>query len=289
MPPLTCKEARELGISRRHLYSSAYRQLYRGVFVPADEPLTVATWTNAARLILPTDAQPTGLTALQLAGVDLGQPLPLHFATATQVRCRRPDLELHRREPGKVTRAMSLAEHCSAVALVDAVTVADRAVQLEIIPFAEIFGLREHPSRRVRAAARLVRPGAESPQETRTRLCLVLAGLPEPQLQVVVRDDGRFVGRFDMGYEEYALLIEYEGDQHRVDKRQWSTDILREERARQLGRSVVRITGELFRDPWAQVLRVHRELVQRGYRGPEPSPSPAWEAAFGSVRGRRAT
>ena len=83
MPPLTCKEARELGISRRHLYSSAYRQLYRGVFVPADEPLTVATWTNAARLILPTDAQPTGLTALQLAGVDLGQPLPLHFATAT--------------------------------------------------------------------------------------------------------------------------------------------------------------------------------------------------------------
>ena len=117
----------------------------------------------------------------------------------------------------------------------------------------------------------------------------MLAGLPEPQLQVVVRDDGRFVGRVDMGYEEYALLIEYEGDQHRVDKRQWSTDILREERARQLGRSVVGITGELFRDPWAQVLRVHRELVQRGYRGPEPSPSPAWEAAFGSVRGRRAT
>ncbi|MGB3955529.1 MAG: hypothetical protein WBL05_09675 [Brooklawnia sp.] len=284
MSPITTRAAYERGISRRRLYSASFRQLLHGVHVPADESVTIQTWDAAARLVLPDDAQPTGITALQLAGLDLGQPLPLHFATGSNARCERPEVRLHGYGPGEVTLSMALAEYCSAATLMDGVIVADRVMHLGIASPTEVASMQHHSARQVRKVAQLARPGAESPQETRTRLCLVLAGLPEPGLQIVVRDGGRFVGRFDMGYDDYGLLIEYEGDQHRSDKRQWSADILREERARQLGSTVVRITGELFRDPWSQAIRVHQELVRLGYRGPGPSRTPAWEHAFGSVR-----
>ena len=73
-----------------------------------------------------------------------------------------------------------------------------------------------------------------------------------------------------------------------LDKAQWSRDIVREERARALGYTVIRVTAELFRDPWSQVLRVHQELVRRGYRGGAPACSVTWGAAFGAWRPRRA-
>ena len=93
MPPLTCKEARELGISRRHLYSSAYRQLYRGVFVPADEPLTVATWTNAARLILPDGAYP-GASFIP----DTADPRQAHFGDIVEIHVPGFERDLYGQE-----------------------------------------------------------------------------------------------------------------------------------------------------------------------------------------------
>jgi hypothetical protein len=50
--------------------------------------------------------------------------------------------------------------------------------------------------------------GAESPQETRTRLLLIAAGFPKPQTQIVVLDEfGDFVGRVDMGWEEWPHVF----------------------------------------------------------------------------------
>ena len=46
-------------------------------------------------------------------------------------------------------------------------------------------------------------PATESAMETRLRMCLVLAGLPRPQVQVPLHDDhGRFLGRADLYYPE---------------------------------------------------------------------------------------
>ena len=41
--------------------------------------------------------------------------------------------------------------------------------------------------RLARRAASLAREGVDSPQETRLRLLLVLAGLPEPRVNVIIR------------------------------------------------------------------------------------------------------
>jgi len=71
-------------------------------------------------------------------------------------------------------------------------------------------------ARRFREAAALARPDVESPMESRTRLCIVGAGLPEPAIQYTVVDgSGRFVARLDLAYERLRIGIEYEGDASR--------------------------------------------------------------------------
>ena len=67
--------------------------------------------------------------------------------------------------------------------------------------------------RRLRTALALVDPGAESPQETRLRLLLTRAGL-RPVTQIWV---GR--RRVDMGYPEFRVGVEYDGQQHWTDPR----------------------------------------------------------------------
>src|SRR5690606_27406781 len=73
----------------------------------------------------------------------------------------------------------------------------------------------------VRAALALAREKVESPKETETRLLIIRAGLPEPVVQFEVRDGGRLVARIDLAYPDLKIAIEYEGDEHRVDKNRW--------------------------------------------------------------------
>jgi very-short-patch-repair endonuclease len=101
---------------------------------------------------------------------------------------------------------------------------------------------------RLRRVLPLVDGGAESPQETRTRLVLVDAGLRRPQTQIVVRDDyGDFVARIDMGYEDLRVGIEYDGPQHWSDPKQRGRDIDRYTALLDLGWTIVRVTSELLR------------------------------------------
>ena len=58
-----------------------------------------------------------------------------------------------------------------------------------------------HYSRRARRAAALVRTGVDSPMETRLRLLIVFAGLPEPEVDHRVHDDdGTLLRRYDLTY-----------------------------------------------------------------------------------------
>jgi hypothetical protein len=66
-----------------------------------------------------------------------------------------------------------------------------------------------------RRSASLARKGVDSPQETRLRLLLVLAGLPEPRVNLLLRGrDGSWRRRYDLAYELLRLIIEYDGRQH---------------------------------------------------------------------------
>jgi very-short-patch-repair endonuclease len=98
---------------------------------------------------------------------------------------------------------------------------------------------------RARVAVDLVDTGAESPKETWLRLLLIRAGLPRPQTQIAVRNVfGWIEARVDMGWEELKVAAEYDGDQHRSDRRQFVRDVHRLEFLERAGWIVVRVVAE---------------------------------------------
>ena len=98
---------------------------------------------------------------------------------------------------------------------------------------------------KLRTALREIRPGCASPGETRVRLLLTHAGVREPELNdPIVGPSGDELGRPDLKWREERVVVEYEGDQHRTDKRQFRIDIERYERFRDAGWTVVRVTAD---------------------------------------------
>lgn len=121
--------------------------------------------------------------------------------------------------------------------------------------------------KQLRRVLRLVDPGAESPQETRTRLVLVEGGLPRPQTQIVVRNDWGVVRwRIDMGWEDWLVGVEYDGPQHWTDPRIRANDIERTVELERRGWRLIRVSADLLRNrPDVIVDRARRALLAAGY------------------------
>lgn len=108
-----------------------------------------------------------------------------------------------------------------------------------------------------RRALALARTGAESRMETLLRLILEAYGLAKYfQLQCEIYDKAGFVGRFDLVCKELKLIVEYDGEQHRTDQRQYLRDLRRLDRARAEGYLVLRFHA-------GEVLRGHRQIAER--------------------------
>lgn len=97
-------------------------------------------------------------------------------------------------------------------------------------------------------------------------MLIVLAGLPEPQVNVVVRHrDGEWRRRFDLCYPEFKLIIEYDGRQHAEDSRQWNADIHRREELERQGWRLIIVTADaLYVDPSTTLRRIWDALQDRG-------------------------
>ena len=104
--------------------------------------------------------------------------------------------------------------------------------------------------------------------ETRLRLLLVLAGLPEPEVNHVIRDEwGSILRRFDLAYPTLKLIIEFDGRHHVRRAEQWEADIARREALESDGwRTLIVTSAGIYRDPTATVEKVRRALQLRGVR-----------------------
>jgi very-short-patch-repair endonuclease len=101
--------------------------------------------------------------------------------------------------------------------------------------------------RRLRRVLPLVDGGAESPQESRTRLVLREGGLPRPQTQIrVFNEYGDFVARIDMGWEQWRVGVEFDGAQHWTDARQRTRDIDRHAELADCGWVIIRVSGDML-------------------------------------------
>lgn len=123
-------------------------------------------------------------------------------------------------------------------------------------------------ARLARRAAALVRSGVDSPQESKVRLLVVLAGLPEPTVNIEFRDDeGNILRRLDMGYHEPRVAIEYDGRQHAENDQQWQSDIDRREEFDDLEwRFVIVRSPGLFTHPDQTLARIVKVLSKKGMR-----------------------
>lgn len=105
-------------------------------------------------------------------------------------------------------------------------------------------------SRALRDAFERVRPGTDSRQETRLRSFIVDAGLPEPLVNVPIRNaHGIFLALGDLVYPEWKILIEYDGGHHFASEQQGHHDVDR--------------LDLLMAEGW-RVIRVHREHMPNG-------------------------
>jgi hypothetical protein len=142
-------------------------------------------------------------------------------------------------------------------------------------PWVRLQDLRErvelYRGRGKQAASRatfLVRPGAESRPETLLRLAIMDAGLPEPDVNPDIRDErGRFIGRGDLVYRRWRVIVEYDGEQHRTNTKQFDRDVQRLEQLGNHGWHVIRIVGRsFFGDRAGSMARVRRALTDAGWR-----------------------
>ena len=102
--------------------------------------------------------------------------------------------------------------------------------------------------------------------ESRLRMLLVLAGFPEPEVNVILRDlRGDWSRRFDLCYLALRLIIEYDGEQHGDLDHHRDSDIHRREELERLGYPPVQVTSRgLYGDPARTLRRVADALRQVG-------------------------
>jgi hypothetical protein len=120
--------------------------------------------------------------------------------------------------------------------------------------------------KQLRAVLPLVDGGAASPQETRLRLLFIDAGFPTPTTQILVVDErGRLVRILDMGWEDFMVAAEYDGDQHRTNRPQYVKDVRVLPKLQRMGWDLVRMLKEDRDDDILDC--AYRALVARGWDG----------------------
>ena len=119
---------------------------------------------------------------------------------------------------------------------------------------------------RLRQALSLLSNRAESSPESELRVIVVTNGLPQPLVnENIFAASGRFLGRGDLYFKDYGELLEYEGDHHRTDQRQWRRDLTRTADMESEGLHVTRVNAEDLRHERELVARIERNLMRRGW------------------------
>lgn len=285
------------GVSRQRTRAKDLIHVSRGIRRP-----TAAATQGTAALAAYTEINPRSVLSHGTAARLWGIPLParehndlrIHVANPFPLRApRRANvvghrLKIYRGEVWNIngvrvtSRARTWLDLAASLSLKDLIAAGDYLVcshgpefpvpheskctvddlALAIVHHPGIRGLRK-----ARAALELIRVGADSPPETFMRLALVEAGLPEPELNVLVRDEyGRAVLWPDGAYRSYRISLQYDGGHHN-DPRQYQRDIRRLETTKSLGWEEIRIgSDDLHGEHPAAIRKIEAALRAKGWR-----------------------
>jgi very-short-patch-repair endonuclease len=213
--------------------ASTWRRQFQGIYVDAQVPITHHLRCAAAmRYLLPADAVIAGRSAAQLHGAAIGSSDdPVEILLPQPLRRRSPAGLLIHRGPISKSQVQKInglpvtdpvrtcwdlsqwLDPVTAVMVIDQLLVAGPLFKLELDKhLSQTWGLQGW--RAFAHVVSLADHGAESPPESELRVRLVLAGLPRPQVQYSVIVEGRFVARVDLGWPEFRVAVEYDGQWH---------------------------------------------------------------------------
>jgi hypothetical protein len=249
--PFTVAEARAVGVPARRTYARDLARPFYGVRTRAVELPTVRDRCEALAVRMPETQYFSHVTAALLYGIPLPQWLEVdpHLHVTTVHSARAPRLGgVIGHTVMKPTSQVRLDQHLPVLApafawcqlapmlsLDQLIAAGDRLLGRPIplaTPEEVEDAVRAHGSRRgahrLREAFGWLRPRVESPRETRLRLAVIRAGLPEPQTNVSIRNaHGVQIAIGDLVFPAHKVLLEYDGEQHRVHDGQYARDVVR--------------------------------------------------------------
>jgi hypothetical protein len=256
-----------------------YQRLFPDVYAPSGLDADLALRARAAGVLVAGRGVIAGYAAAELLGASSG-PSDALVDVLMPHAYRCDGLVVHRTALGRgeattvgaavVTTAPRTAFDlaCWAPTLTERVVAVDALAFMCAVDPDDVRVLRNRHlgvrhGGRVAPVLALVRPNAESPMESRMRVAMHLGGLPEPVVQhPVIARGARYY--LDLAYPEVRLAIEYDGAEHRGQRRA-RRDLLREAALTALGWHILRFDADvvLFRpDRIADVVRA--ELAARG-------------------------
>jgi very-short-patch-repair endonuclease len=165
------------------------------------------------------------------------------------------------------TPARAVAETTCTTSYEIGVTLADAALRMGLVTKEQLVEMAERlqhwaGSPAARAAAEFADGRSESVGESRLRVLMANQGLPQPQLQVEIRDpDGRLLGRVDFLLEE-SLIVEFDGAQKYGSAKDLVAEKWREDRLRERGYAVARVGWPDLEAPDATGRRLRQALAR---------------------------
>jgi very-short-patch-repair endonuclease len=266
-------EALAAGLVTRQVLRAKYVKLHQNVYALKGVDLDTADMARAAWLWSRRTATLVGYSAAALHGTQyLPADAPAELAHANQPS--PPGILIHRGSIAADEIGLRQSIDCTtpartaydigrrtpgdtAIIRIDALLNATGCTVAEIERIVDRYPGARY-IRRLRYALALADGGAESPKETELRLLLVRDGLPRPATQIKV---GR--RRVDMGWPQWKVGVEYDGEQHWKNPDDYADDIERLEFLAAQGWIIVRVSSRQLRYHRPEILaRVRRALAQ---------------------------
>lgn len=294
--PFVRAEGLANGLTEKVLRGPGYRRLFRNVLVSAATPPSALQRVQGALALQCEEAWASHASAARVKGAPIPTIADEHVSVRHQkLRRHHKGLRCHVGDPAGVVVERGLRvsgdipmfiELGGQLGLVDLVVVGDWLVRRRGMTPERLLEAcersRHRDARKALAAARFVRADVDSPMETRLRLLLVLAGLPEPVVNLVVRDEvGEVIRRYDLSYPVVRVAVEYNGKLHVEVVENWEDDLERRaDMDEDDWRLVVVIGSGIYRDPMRTLRRVHRVLLARRMPGVPLRLSDDWRPHF---------
>ena len=292
--PFTLAQSRAAGVPDAVLRGKRFRPLFHRVYASADLPDGPGLRIAGALLAAP----PGSFAVLTSAAHLLGLP-EISSSERPQVGLppafRKPrthgiDWHPYGREPS-LTRAggllatdpvstfLDVAAHRR---FVDAVIIGDALSRRGLVSCEELMAaaaqVRGRAGLRASRAAAYVRPRVDSPMETRLRLLIVFAGLPEPVTnRDVYSPQGWWLARPDLSWPQVKVSVEYDGAHHFASDQQRRSDNRRRTRMSDHGwLEIVAMSDDCFVEPWRLLERIRRVLAERALPGVQDRLDGSW-------------